>query len=141
MTVGDAICFELAYDDTIYDVITGGAQLFLVQSNNATYVGTGQVAQQFAITRTRAMETRREIAVATTNGVSGFIGRDGRVQWRSRERTAASTVVTMPLRTDITPAVRIAPWLERGLALIALGGCLTAMIGRGSTSRSRTAGS
>ena len=141
VTVGDAICFELAYDDTIYDVITGGAQLFLVQSNNATYVGTGQVAQQFAITRTRAMETRREIAVATTNGVSGFIGRDGRVQWRSRERTAASTVVTMPLRTDITPAVRIAPWLERGLALIALGGCLTAMIGRGSTSRSRTAGS
>ena len=138
--VGDAICFELAYDDTIYDVITGGAQLFLVQSNNATYVGTGQVDQQFAITRARAMETRREIAVATTNGVSGFIGRDGRAQWKSRERTAASTVVTMPLRTNITPAVRIAPWLERGLALLALSGCLTATVGRGRARRSRAAG-
>ena len=128
VTVGDAICFELAYDDTIYDVINGGAQLFMVQSNNATFTGTGQVAQQFAITRARAMETRREIAVATTNGVSGFIGRDGRVEWQTKERTADSTVVTMPLRTAITPAVRIAPWLERGLAIGALVCCVVAVI-------------
>jgi apolipoprotein N-acyltransferase len=128
VVVGDAICFELAYDDSIYDVITGGAQLFMVQSNNATYAGTGQVDQQFAITRARAMETRREIAVSTTNGVSGFIGRDGEVRWQTRERTADSTVVTMPLRTAITPAVRIAPWLERGLAAVALLGCIGAVI-------------
>ena len=51
----------------------------MVQSNNATYGGTGQIEQQFAITRARAMESRREIAVATTNSVSGFIDRDGRV--------------------------------------------------------------
>ena len=51
----------------------------MVQSNNATYGGTGQIEQQFAITRARAMEARREIAVATTNSVSGFIDRDGRV--------------------------------------------------------------
>ena len=120
VVIGDAICFELAYDDTIYDVITGGAQVFMVQSNNATYTGTGQIDQQFAITRARAMETRREIAVATTNGVSGFIGRDGEVRWQTESRTADSTVVTMPLRTAITPAVRVAPWLERGLALAAL---------------------
>ncbi|HEY9290173.1 MAG TPA: apolipoprotein N-acyltransferase, partial [Microlunatus sp.] len=135
VTVGDAICFELAYDDTMYDVITGGSQLFMVQSNNATYTGTGQVAQQFAITRARAMETRREIAVATTNGVSGFIGRDGQVEWQTKERTADSTVVTMPLRTAITPAVRIAPWLERGLAVGALVCCVAAVIiGRRRTS-------
>jgi apolipoprotein N-acyltransferase len=128
VVVGDAICFELAYDDTIYDVINNHAQLFMVQSNNATYTGTGQVAQQFAITRARAMETRREIAVATTNGVSGFIGRDGQVEWKTRERTADTTVVTMPLRTAITPAVRIAPWLERGLAIGALVCCVAAVV-------------
>ena len=77
--VGDIICFELAYDSTIYDTVSNGAQVLLVQSNNATYGGTGQIEQQFAITRARAMETRREIAVATTNSVSGFIDRDGRV--------------------------------------------------------------
>ena len=55
----------------------------MVQSNNATYGGTGQIEQQFAITRARAMEARREIAVATTNSVSGFIDRDGRVVQRT----------------------------------------------------------
>jgi apolipoprotein N-acyltransferase len=52
--IGDVICFELAYDQTIYRSITGGAQVLMVQSNNATYGGTGQIEQQFAITRARA---------------------------------------------------------------------------------------
>ena len=69
----DVICFELAYDQTIYSSLIGGTQILMVQSNNATYGGTGQIEQQFAITRARAMESRREIAVATTNSVSGFI--------------------------------------------------------------------
>ena len=79
LKVGDIICFELAYDNTVYDTLTNGAQVLVVQSNNATYGGTGQIEQQFAITRARAMESRREIAVATTNSVSGFIDRDGNV--------------------------------------------------------------
>ena len=79
LRVGDVICFELAYDQTVYQACRGGAQVLMVQSNNATYGGTGQIEQQFAITRARAMEARREIAVATTNSVSGFIDRDGHV--------------------------------------------------------------
>ena len=96
--IGDIICFELAYDSTIYDTVSDGAQVLLVQSNNATYGGTGQIEQQFAITRARAMETRREIAVATTNSVSGYIDRDGHVVRRTDEFTAASMVVQMPVR-------------------------------------------
>jgi apolipoprotein N-acyltransferase len=118
--LGDVICFELAYDQTVYGAVRGGAQVLLVQSNNATYGGTGQIEQQFAITRARAMEARREIAVATTNSVSGFIDRDGRVMYRTSEFTADSLVVSMPLRSAITPALIVAPWLERGLAVLAL---------------------
>jgi apolipoprotein N-acyltransferase len=127
--IGDAICFELAYDRTIYSAINGGAQVMMVQSNNATYGGTGQIEQQFAITRARAMETRREIAVATTNSVSGFITRDGAVAIRTHEFTAQSMVVEMPLRNALTPAIRVAPWLERGLALVAVLACLAAILG------------
>jgi apolipoprotein N-acyltransferase len=118
--LGDAICFELAYDDTMYETVVGGAQVMLVQSNNATYGGTGQIEQQFAITRARAMEARREVAVATTNSVSGFIDRNGRVIHRTAEFTADSMVVEMPLRSALTPALRFAPWLERGLAGLAV---------------------
>jgi apolipoprotein N-acyltransferase len=133
--IGDVICFELAYDQTIYRSITGGAQVLMVQSNNATYGGTGQIEQQFAITRARAMETRREIAVATTNSVSGFITRDGAIAIRTREFTAQSMVVEMPLRDALTPAIRVAPWLERGLALLAVLACFAAILG-GSPARS-----
>lgn len=118
--VGDVICFELAYDATVYEALTSGAQISVVQSNNATYGGTGQIEQQFAITRARAMESRREIAVATTNSVSGYIDRDGRVLTRTEEFTAADRVVTMPLRSALTPAVRLAPWLDRGLTALAV---------------------
>lgn len=122
--IGDVICFELAYDSTIYATLRSGAQVLMVQSNNATYGGTGQIEQQFAITRARAMETRREIAVATTNSVSGFIDAGGHVVERTQEFTAASLVVEMPLRSGLTPAVLVAPWIDRGLALGALVACL-----------------
>jgi apolipoprotein N-acyltransferase len=127
--IGDAICFELAYDQTIYQAMTAGAQVMMVQSNNATYGGTGQIEQQFAITRARAMEARREIAVATTNSVSGFITRDGEVTVRTKEFTAQSMVVEMPLRNALTPAIRVGPWMERGLALVAVLACLAAILG------------
>ncbi|HEU4545088.1 MAG TPA: nitrilase-related carbon-nitrogen hydrolase, partial [Microlunatus sp.] len=132
VAVGDVICFELAYDSTIYSTLRGGAQVLVVQSNNATYGGTGQIEQQFAITRARAMESRREIAVATTNSVSGFIDADGRVVERTSEFTAASLVVEMPLRSGLTPAVVIAPWLDRALAL---GGLLAVFSGLGVLAR------
>jgi apolipoprotein N-acyltransferase len=140
ITIGDVICFELAYDKTVYSTLTGGAQLLLVQSNNATYGGTGQIEQQFAITRARAMEARREIAVATTNGVSGLIDAQGRTAFRTDEFTAASTVVAMPLRSQITPAVRLAPWIDRLLAAVGLLCCVLAVAGAtGLGSRRRQA--
>ena len=121
--VGDIICFELAYDATVYSSLTEGAQLLVVQSNNATYGGTGQIEQQFAITRARAMEARREVAVATTNSVSGFIDRNGRVVSRTTEFTAASLVDTMPLRQALTPAITVGPWVNRLAAAAGLLAC------------------
>jgi apolipoprotein N-acyltransferase len=136
--IGDVICFELAYDKTIYQSLIGGAQVLMVQSNNATYGGTGQIEQQFAITRARAMESRREIAVATTNSVSGFITRDGAVATRTQEFTAQSMVVEMPLRSALTPAIRVAPWLERGVALVVVLACVAALWHRTQRSRGAT---
>jgi apolipoprotein N-acyltransferase len=135
--VGDVICFELAYDSTVYQTMTSGAEVSMVQSNNATYGGTGQIEQQFAITRARAMETRREIAVATTNSVSGYIDRNGRVVDKTAEFTAASLVVSMPLRTSLTPAVLLAPWIGRGLALLGVVCCLLGLVSRRGGSATR----
>ena len=42
--------------------------------------------------------------------------------------SADSFVMAMPLRSALTPALRVAPWLERGLAALALGCCVVAVV-------------
>jgi apolipoprotein N-acyltransferase len=127
--VGDVICFELAYDATVHEAVRGG-EVLVVQSNNATYLGTAQIRQQFAITRVRAMEARREIVVATTNAVSGYIDRDGRVLDRTQEGTAASNSYRVPLRSTLTPAVRLARAYDLVIVGLALGALAAALVVR-----------
>ena len=126
LTVGTIVCFELAWDSTVYDTVRNGAQVVLVQSNNGTYTGTGQPRQQFAITRARAIELGREIVVTTTNSFSGEILADGRVVTRSTPTKAMARTYTVPTRTTITPAVRIGGRLELALSLVAAGSLLVA---------------
>ncbi|WP_420175046.1 apolipoprotein N-acyltransferase [Luteococcus sp. OSA5] len=139
LTIGDVICFELAWDSTVYDTVQNDATLLVVQSNNGTYTGTGQPRQQFAITRARAMELRREIVVATTNSLSGLVLPDGSVQARTDEATAAARTFTVPLREGLTPAVRVGPAVELAAALAA-GAVLVAGLLRGLRRRFWTAG-
>ncbi|GAA4716122.1 apolipoprotein N-acyltransferase [Nocardioides conyzicola] len=122
LEVADSICFDVAYDDAIYGQVSRGAQLLTVQTSNATFIHTHQIDQQFAITRLRAVETGRWLAVSSTNGVSGVIAPDGSVVSSAEPRTQAALVETVGLDTGITPAVRIGPWSGRVcIALTALG--------------------
>jgi apolipoprotein N-acyltransferase len=125
-TIGDLICFEVAYDDLVREVVDGGAQLLVVQTNNATYMGTGQVQQQFAIARLRALETGRYVVVVATNGVSGIVGPDGSVLQRAPVREPAVLEDQLPLRAGSTLAVRLGAWPERVLVVVSLVGILLA---------------
>jgi apolipoprotein N-acyltransferase len=120
--VADAICFDIAYDDGIQAQVRRGADLLVVQSSNATFIHTDQIDQQFAITRVRALETGRWVAVATTNGVSGVIAPDGQVVAKAAPRTRAVLVERVGLSDALTPAMRLGPWTGRAaIGLTALG--------------------
>ena len=82
--VADAICFDVAYDEGIYDQVENGAQLLTVQTSNASFIFTDQVDQQFAITRLAGRRDRPRLVVAATNGISG-----GRSPPTARWSTAA----------------------------------------------------
>ncbi len=114
--IGDVICFEVAYDGLIRDVVDGGAQLLVVQTNNATYTGTGQLEQQFAISRYRAIETGRTVVVAATNGISGVVAPDGTVRAVSQPMTRDVLQAEVSLATARTPGVIVGFWLELVLA-------------------------
>jgi len=129
LRVGDLICFEVAYDSTVDDMLVGddltggGAQVVVVQTSNAMFTGSDQMAQQDQITRTRAMEARREILVATTNSLAGLIDSHGRVVYQARLRTSDSQVFTVPVRGTLTPAVAYRTWFDLASVLVPLLGC------------------
>jgi apolipoprotein N-acyltransferase len=117
-TVGDVICFEVAYDGLVRDVVTGGGELITVQTNNATYGHTGQVEQQFAISQLRAVEHGRGVAVAATSGISGVIQPNGSVTAKTAEFTRAELVADVPRRTSLTLADRLGAGPEAAIALV-----------------------
>ena len=69
--VGDVICFEVAYDDIVRDTVRAGADLLVVQTNNATFGYSDESTQQLAMSRLRAVESGRAVVHVSTVGVSG----------------------------------------------------------------------
>ena len=80
VNVGDVICFEVVQDNLVRDVVMGGAQLLVVQTNNATFGYTNETYQQQAMSRVRAVEHGRDVLIAATSGVSAVIRSDGTVE-------------------------------------------------------------
>ena len=126
-TVGNVICFEVAYDDLVRDVVRGGGQLVTVQTNNATYGGTGQVEQQLAISRLRAVEHGRAVVVAATSGISAVIDAGGSVVARAPEFEQQVLVEEVPLREDQTPATHAGAWPELALAIVGGGAAVAGL--------------
>lgn len=133
--LGVVICFEIAYDGLVRDVIQGGAELLVVPTNNATYMGTHQVDQQFAISRLRALETDRSVAVVATNGISGLVAPDGSVAELLPTREPGVWEAEVELSDTLTPAMRWGHLLRWGLAAAAL---LVVVVGAVSRRRRRT---
>ena len=137
LRVGDLICFEVAYDGTVDDMLRGGAQVVVVQTSNAMFTGTDQMAQQDAITRIRAMEARREILVATTNSLAGLIDADGHVVYEARLRTSDTQVFTVPTRTTLTPAVAYRAYFDLASVIVPLLGAVGMLTWRQMARRHR----
>jgi apolipoprotein N-acyltransferase len=109
---GVLMCFEVAYDGLLRGLVDDGADVLVVPTNNATYTGTGQVEQQFAMSRLRAIETGRWVVVASTNGISGIVAPDGHVVERAPSKQRAVLEHPVGLITARTPAVVLGPWPE-----------------------------
>jgi apolipoprotein N-acyltransferase len=124
VTVGDVICFEVAYDGIVRDTVTGGAQILTVQTNNATF-NAAEARQQMDMVRLRAVEHGREALMVSTVGVSGFVGTDGSVHQESGFDVPAVEVRVMHVGGPDTLATRSGRWPETAgvvLALFALAG-------------------
>ncbi len=128
--VGLAICFDVIYDDVVWDGARAGAQVYMFQTNNADFRGTSENLQQLAFARMRAIETGRAVVNISTVGTSQAIAPDGSEIAGLPADRPGHLLVEVPLRTGLTPAVLAGPWLQAllgwgGLLVLAAAGLLT----------------
>jgi apolipoprotein N-acyltransferase len=121
VALGDLICFEVAVDPVVNRVISEGAQILVVQTNNATYAGTALPEQQLHIERLRAIEYDRTVLVAATTGISAEILPDGSVGQILQDGETGSFVTEVAPHSNLTLAARIGPYLELLICLFAVG--------------------
>ena len=74
--------------------------------------------QQLAMSRMRAIETDRAMVVPATSGVSALVDPAGNVLADTEIFEANHLVATLPLRSGITPAVRVGQMLELAMVLM-----------------------
>lgn len=97
--MGIVICFEVADEDLVRTALGSGASALIVQTNNATYAGTGQSEQQLRISQLRARTFGLPVYVISTNGPTAEIAVDGTVVQRVAEGDSGVLKVQVVSRT------------------------------------------
>ncbi|WP_285223291.1 apolipoprotein N-acyltransferase, partial [Frankia sp. AgPm24] len=137
-TIGDVICFEVAYDTLVRDTVNHGAELLVIQTNNASFGRNGESQQQLAMSRLRAVEHARTTIQVSTSGQSALITPDGTIVAQSGLYQPAVLTATLPLRTSRTLADRAGILPEAVLLTLALGAMMAGALRR--TTRTTPAG-
>lgn len=84
-TLGIVICFEVADEQLVRTALGDDASALVVQTNNATYAGTGQSEQQLRISQFRARAFGVPVYVVSTNGPTAIVDATGAVVRRVAE--------------------------------------------------------
>ena len=127
LTLGDVICFEVAYDGIVRDTVTGGGQVLAVQTNNATF-NAAEAKQQMAMVRLRAVEHGRDAMMVSTVGVSGFVDSYGGVHQETGFNTAAVKVRAIHLGSSRTLATRLGVSPEIAAVVLAVAALAAAFV-------------
>jgi apolipoprotein N-acyltransferase len=125
--LGDLICFEVVYDGLTRDVVRDGAGMLVVQTNNATFGFTDESEQQLALSRLRAVEHGRTVAIAATSGISAVVAPDGSVVRSTSLFTPAVVVADIAQRDGTTLATRLGAAPEWVLAAFGAAALLVAV--------------
>jgi apolipoprotein N-acyltransferase len=138
---GLAICFDVIYDGVIWEGARDGAEVYLLQTNNADFRGTDENQQQLAIARLRAIETGRSVVNISTVGTSQVIDPSGRTIDALPAYEAGAMVTDVELRTGITPSVALGGVIPTLIGIGAIAGLIAAGVRGGMRSAPRRSGS
>ncbi|UYO98695.1 apolipoprotein N-acyltransferase [Microbacterium sp. M28] len=124
--VGLAICFDVIYDDVIREGLNDGAEVLILQTNNADFRGTDENLQQLAFARMRAIETGRSVVNISTVGTSQIMRADGSAVAFLDADEAGAMLEDVELRSGLTAGVVLGPWVQQ---LLLWGGPVALLFG------------
>ena len=127
--VGILICFEIAYENLVQDVVDEGAEVIVVQSNNALFGDSHEAIQQLAQAKVMAVLSGRSVVHISTVGHSAIFSPEGRQIDFVGHWEEGALVADVPLRTAITPAVAAGPWIAVAISALGLVGLVLALTG------------
>lgn len=127
---GIAICFDITDDQQAYDMIAGGAEVILAQTNNADFGKTSENLQQLAIARLRAIETGRSVVNISTVGTSAIISPTGETIDSIPAYQPGAMLTEVSLSNTITPAMAFGRGIEWTIGAIGIVGLSLILIRR-----------
>ena len=111
--VAPVICFELI-DDEILHAAAKSSNLFVVQTNSATFGESPESAQQLSITRVRAIEHSRNVLSVSTTGYSAVIDFKGKVVQQTSMATAQHLYASVGLIDQNSVRDKVGDWASVG---------------------------
>ena len=111
--VAPVICFELI-DDQILHAAAKSSNLFVVQTNSATFGESPESAQQLSITRVRAIEHSRNVLSVSTTGYSAVIDYKGKVVQQTSMATAEHLYASVGLIDQNSVRDKVGDWASVG---------------------------
>ena len=128
---GISICFDITDNALTREMVAGGAQIILAQTNNADFGTTDENLQQLAIARLAAIESARTVVNDSTVGTTAIIRADGSTQAQLTPYAPGYLIADVDLSETVTPAMVSGSFIE--VLVVGLG--LAGLIGLGVNSR------
>jgi apolipoprotein N-acyltransferase len=120
---GAYICYESVFPAVARELVSQGARVLVLGTNDAWFGPSFGAEQHFQMGRMRAVETRRWLLRVGNDGVTASVDPWGRVVRRLEQRVEGVLLAPYALREDQTPYVRLGDWvivLAAALLLIGL---------------------
>ena len=119
--VGAYICYESVFPQVQRRLVSQGARLLVLSTNDAWFAVGAGARQHFDMGRLRAIETRRWLLRAGNDGITAAVDPYGRVTAELQRGVAGTLAVGFDLRDELTGWVRygfLTPWLLGGYVLL-----------------------
>ena len=120
-TAGTLICFEIAEDSILRELVAGGAEVILSQTNNADFGYSDETYQQAGIAQLRAIETGRAVVNISTVGLSAIYLPTGKALSELTWYQEGAMVEKVPLFNGTTPAMLLGQTFEFANMIAAIG--------------------